>query len=208
MSVDALRAALLAGGVGIVPTDTVYGLAAALDTPAGVAALYAIKGRPRSQPCQVLMYTSALLEEAVAPLDERTISAVRALLPGPVTCLIPDPPGRYAAAAGASVGTVGLRAPGMDPPLLLDIPLVATSANDPGGPDAASIDEIPGAIRGAVAAILDRGVLRHRPSTVVDLRELGVGGPARLARMGGDAEALTRRLTRLGVVVEPSRTGE
>ena len=205
MNVDAVRAALLAGGVAIVPTDTVYGLAAALHSPDGVAALYALKGRPRSQPCQVLLYTSALLDEAVAPLDERTISAVRALVPGPVTCLIPDPDGRYAQAAGTSHGAVGIRAPMMDPPLALDIPLVATSANEPGGPDAASIGDIPGAIREVAAAVLDRGALRHTPSTVVDLRELGDGGPARLARRGADWDAVACRLAELGVPVDPDR---
>ncbi|MDH3226851.1 MAG: Sua5/YciO/YrdC/YwlC family protein, partial [Thermoleophilia bacterium] len=46
------RSALLDGGVGVVPTDTVYGLAAALDSPAGVDRLYELKGRPRDQPCQ------------------------------------------------------------------------------------------------------------------------------------------------------------
>lgn len=202
MTTGQLRDALLAGGVAIVPTDTVYGLAAALDSPSGVAALYALKGRPRSRPSQVLVYATDLLEEAIAPLDAPTAAAVRALLPGPVTCLVPDPAGRYVAAAGDSPGAVGLRAPSMDPPLALDIPLVATSANEPGGPDPASIDEVPTAIRGAVAAVLDRGVLRRAPSTVVDLRELGAGGPARLSRHGSDFGDVTRRLRRLGIVVE------
>ena len=203
MSVDRLRAALLAGGVVIVPTDTVYGLAAALDSPSGVAALYALKGRPRSQPCQVLVYTAPLLDEAIAPLDERTVSAVRALVPGPVTCLIPDPKGRYAPAAGATPGAVGIRAPRMHPPLALDIPLVATSANEPGGPEAASLDEVPEVIRCAVAGVLDRGALGRAASTVVDLREVDAGCPARLPRRGADADAVTRRLTELGLSVDP-----
>ncbi len=134
--VAAARAALRAGGVALVPTDTVYGLAAALDVPAGVDALYALKGRPRAQPCQVLLFAPALLAEALDALDARTRAAAAALLPGPATCLVADPAGRYAAAAGEAAGTVGLRAPRMSGALLeLDIPLVATSANHPGGPD-------------------------------------------------------------------------
>ena len=100
----ALRRALLAGRVAVVPTDTVYGLAAALDVPAGVAALYALKGRPRSQPCQVLLFGPALLDEAMAALDPLTRAAAAGLLPGPVTCLVPDPAGRYAAASGETPG--------------------------------------------------------------------------------------------------------
>ena len=73
----------------------------ALDVPAGVAALYALKGRPRSQPCQVLLYSAALLDEALAAPRRRAPGPRRAaLLPGPATCLVPDPAGRYAAAAG------------------------------------------------------------------------------------------------------------
>ena len=74
-AVAAVRSALDGGALALVPTDTVYGLAAALDRPEGVAALYALKGRPRSQPCQVLVYAAALLDEALAPLDERTRTA-------------------------------------------------------------------------------------------------------------------------------------
>ncbi len=101
----------------LVPTDTVYGLAAALDVPAGIDALYALKGRPRSQPCQVLVFAPALLAEALAALAPRTRAAAAALLPGPATCLVPDPDGRYAAAAGATPGTLGLRAPRMSGPV-------------------------------------------------------------------------------------------
>jgi tRNA A37 threonylcarbamoyladenosine synthetase subunit TsaC/SUA5/YrdC len=52
---EPLRAALSGGGVAIVPTDTVYGLAAALDMPLGVDAMYALKSFPRIQTCHVLV---------------------------------------------------------------------------------------------------------------------------------------------------------
>ena len=204
MTTGELRDALLAGGVAILPTDTVYGLAAALDSPAGVAALYALKGRSRSQPCQVLLYAIDLLDEAIAPLDARTASAVRTLLPGPVTCLVPDPGGRYEPAAGESPGAVGIRAPRMDPPLDLDIPLVATSANKPGGRDPAVVGDVPDAIRAGAGAVLDLGRLTGRASSVVDLRAVGGGGPARLVRAGADAPAVRHRLTRLGVQIAPA----
>ena len=203
MSIELVRRTLSGGGVAIVPTDTVYGIAAALDTPAGVAALYALKGRPRSQPCQVLVYTAELLDEAVEPLDPVTTAAVRAVLPGRVTCIVPDPAGRYRSAGGARVGSVGLRAPSMDPPVELDVPLIATSANDPGEPDPVSVQDVPDRIRGAVGAILDLGPLSGRASTVVDLTSVGAGGAARVLREGDDVQDVLQRLEAIGVRVAP-----
>jgi L-threonylcarbamoyladenylate synthase len=200
-----LRAALLGGGVALVPTDTVYGLAAALDAPAGVEALYALKGRPRVQPCQVLLCAPALLDEALAPLEPRTRAAAAALLPGPATCIVPDPAGRYAAAAGDEPGAVGVRAPRLaGPPAGLDLPLVATSANRTGEPDPASLDDVPAGLRAAAAAVIDAGRLPGTASAVVDLRPVAGGGPAALLRPGPDADAVARALGAAGVqVVRP-----
>lgn len=198
----AARAALLAGRVALVPTDTVYGLAAALDVPAGIDALYALKGRPRSQPCQVLLLAPALLAEALAALAPRTRAAAAALLPGPATCLVPDPAGRYAAAAGATPGTVGLRAPRMPGPLAdaLDVPLVATSANHPGGPDPARVADVPADLR-ARCAVIDAGTLPGTASAVVDLRPLEEGGAPLLVRPGPDPEGVARALAGVGATV-------
>ena len=197
--VGALREALARGGVALVPTDTVYGLAAWLDSRIGVDALYALKGRPRDQPCQVLVYQGPLLAEALGYLDPATRRAAAALLPGPATCLVPDPRGRYAAAAGAAAGSVGLRAPRVDGALArLDLPLVATSANHPGGPAAATVQDVPGDLRAACAAVVDAGALPGTPSAVVDLREVGAGGPARLVRPGPDPGGVARALAGVG----------
>jgi L-threonylcarbamoyladenylate synthase len=203
----ALRRALLAGGVAVVPTDTVYGLAAALDAPAGVAALYTLKGRPRSQPCQVLLLGRALLDEAMAALDPLTRAAAAALLPGPVTCLVPDPPGRYAAAAGDAPGTVGLRAPAPGPLAALGLPLVATTANERGGPDPARLADVPAGIRRAAAVVVDAGPLPGTASAVVDLRGLAGGGAATLVRPGPDPGVVARALRGAGARVEPSSPG-
>lgn len=200
---DGLRAHLLAGGVALVPTDTVYGLAAALDVPAGVTALYALKGRPRAQPVQVLLFHPRLLEEALAALDPVTGAAAAALLPGPVTCLVPDPAGRYTAAAGDSPGTVGLRAPRMEGAIAaLDLPLVATSANHPGGTDPASVGDVPSDLAAAVLTV-DAGTLPGTASAVVDLRPVPGGREAVLVRPGPDPEALRATLAAVGVGVRP-----
>lgn len=198
-----LREALIGGGVALVPTDTVYGLGAWLDSRAGVAALYELKGRRREQPCQVLLYWPPLLAEALGYLDPATRRAAGALLPGPATCVVPDPRGRYAAAAGAEAGSVGLRAPRVTGPLArLDLPLVATSANRPGGPDAATVADVPADLRSACAAVVDAGRLPGTASAVVDLREVATGRPARLLRPGSDPEGVARVLAGVGCTLE------
>lgn len=202
--VATLRSSLLAGGVALVPTDTVYGLAAALDSRDGVERLYAVKGRPRSQACQVLVYAPQCLDAALEGLPGPIVAAAAALLPGPATCLVPDPGGRYAAAGGGRAGTVGLRAPlvrGRFAALAdLDIPLVATSANDPGGPDPRELDDVPPALRSAVDVELDAGRLPGTASAVVDLRR-AASGEALLIRPGPDPDGMERGLAEVGIVL-------
>ena len=200
----AARAALLAGGLAVVPTDTVYGLAAALDVPRGVNALYALKGRPRTQPCQVLLIGPGLLDEALAGLEPRTRAAAAALLPGPATCLVPDPEARYAAAAGDAPGAVGLRAPRASGAILgLDLPMVATSANHPGGPDPARVADVPRDLREG-CVVIDAGELPGVASAVVDLRAVAAGGSPVIVRPGPDPDAVARALAAAGApVVRP-----
>ena len=202
--IAAAKMAMLGGELAIVPTDTVYGLAAALDAPDGIDAMYSLKSRPRSQPCQVLVYTRQLLEQAIEPLESRTASAVRLLLPGQVTCLVPDPADRYAAAAGDQRGTVGLRAPLMEGAILgLDIALVATSANEPGEPPPATLPQVPERLRTAERmVVLDIGTLSGTASTVVDLLRVGTGGAARIVRPGSDVPLVVQRLSELGIALD------
>jgi tRNA A37 threonylcarbamoyladenosine synthetase subunit TsaC/SUA5/YrdC len=120
-----------------------------------------------------------------------------------VTCLVPDPAGRHAAAAGDSPGTVGLRAPRMQGAIAdLDLPLVATSANHPGGPDPATVAAVPADLR-AAAFTVEAGALPGTASAVVDLRPVPGGGDAVLVRPGPDPEALRRTLAAAGVGVRP-----
>ena len=206
-TVRELFARLAGGGLALLPTDTVYGLAAALDAPAGVDALYRTKGRPREQPCQVLLYAPRALAEALEALPQPARAVAAELLPGPATCLVPDPEGRFRAASGAGPGTVGLRAPDMGGALdALDLPLVATSANTPGGPDPAVLQDVPAELRAATAE-LDAGRLPGTASAVVDLRPVAQGGAAILIRPGPDPDALRARLAERGVAVQASVGG-
>ncbi len=201
-ALDRLSASLASGGTALLPTDTVYGLAAALESEVGVDALYRLKDRPRSQPCQVLLLGDAPREAALEALSDHERRAAGALLPGPSTCIVADPAGTYARAAGEAVGSVGLRAPAMDGELAgLRLPLVATSANEPGGPDPATVDAVPARLRAAVSEVWDAGRLPGIASAVVDLRPLAEGAPARLVRDGPDPAAVRAVLAGVGVAL-------
>lgn len=200
----AAEAALLDGGVGLLPTDTVYGLVAALDSEPGIAALYALKGRPRNQACQVLIYSAEARAAALAPLDELTRRAAQALLPGPATCIVADPSGRFGAAAGDEVGGVGIRAPRMPSVFAaLAAPLVATSANEPGEPPACRVEDVGERLRAGCAVVCDIGPLPGVASAVVDLRSVAAEGAARLLRPGPDPDAVARALAAVGIALDP-----
>jgi L-threonylcarbamoyladenylate synthase len=171
---------ILSGGVAVFPADTVYGLACDPSNPDAVARLYELKGRPPDKPAAVMFFDR---EQALLPeLPERTRVIVARLLPGAVTLLVPSD--RYPLAGGA--GTLGIRVP--DIPPLGSVPILQSSANLTGGPDARRLDDVPEAIRRGADLVIDGGELPGTPSTVVDLR----GGDLRIVRAGAVPEAVVR----------------
>ena len=167
-AVDAIRAGRLA----IVPTDTVYGLAASAYSEGPVRRLYGVKGREEIQPTALVADCVDMLLECVPELRGRAALIARALLPGALTLVLPNPARRFRWLAGARPDTIGVRVPvleGSAHDLLSRLgAMVATSANLPGGPDPATIDEVPEEIRAAADAIVDVGPLPGTPSTVID----------------------------------------
>jgi L-threonylcarbamoyladenylate synthase len=106
---DAMRLEeCLAGhGVAVIPTDTVYGLACNPDSESALRRIYELKRRPPLKPAAVMFFALAPALETLTELGPRTREAVEALLPGPVTLLLPNRLGRFAHAcdpAGVAVG--------------------------------------------------------------------------------------------------------
>ena len=171
--VDAAVDAIRGGRLAIVPTDTVYGLAASAYSEGPVRRLYRAKGREEIQPTALVVDSVDMLLECVPELRGRVALIARALLPGPLTLVLPNPARRFRWLAGARPDTIGVRVPlleGEAHDILARLgAMVATSANLPGGPDPATIDEVPEEIRAAADAIVDVGSLPGTPSTVIDL---------------------------------------
>jgi L-threonylcarbamoyladenylate synthase len=165
--------ALRRGEVAVIPTDTVYGLAASVADERGTRALYAAKRRDARRPTAILFASLDELLGRVPELPAEAVAAGRALLPGPVTLVLPNPERRYPWLNEQRPDTLGVRVPAVTGPgkEVLDAlgALVATSANLPGGPDPRSLAEVPPELAAAAAAVVDGGVLAGTPSTVVDL---------------------------------------
>jgi L-threonylcarbamoyladenylate synthase len=162
------------GGVAVFPADTVYGLACEPDIDDAVHRLYALKGRRPDKPAAVMFFARELALAALPELGPRTRGALEALLPGGVTVLLPNPARRFPLACGPDPETLGLRVPALPPPLAalgaVRWPVLQSSANLAGRPDASELADVPEAIRREADLVLDAGPLPGTPSTVVDLR--------------------------------------
>jgi L-threonylcarbamoyladenylate synthase len=170
-----------AGGVAVFPADTVYGLACDPENAEAVAKLYALKGRPPEKPAAVMFFDRDQALLALPELGPRTRAALERLLPGAVTLLLPNPARRFPLASTSDPETLGLRVPA-----LADVgrPVLQSSANRTGGPDARRLDDVPAAIRDGADLVIDGGELGGTPSTVIDLRDLESGGKWTIVRHG------------------------
>jgi L-threonylcarbamoyladenylate synthase len=182
------------------PTDTVYGVGG-LVTPAVRDAVIAAKGREAGKPLQVVYPTRELLEASLA-LGPRLLGAVRRLLPGPFTLLLPYPPGLAFPPAGevphrtngvwgvkeTTAATLGVRVPAWPASArslaALPFPLLASSANPSGGAAPRSVDEVDGGLLAACDLVLDAGPVSGEASTVVDLSLYAADGAWRILRRG------------------------
>jgi L-threonylcarbamoyladenylate synthase len=170
--VERVIAAVRAGLPVLLPTDTVYGLVGSAEREDYAARVYRVKGRTETKPTALLTGSLESLLECVPELRGRSDVIARALLPGPFTLILPNPAQRYRWLTGVRTDAIGVRVPELPEATrrVVDAAgcLMATSANDPGGPDPVTLDDVPQRIREAVAAELDLGPLPGTPSTVID----------------------------------------
>lgn len=199
----ALEECIASGGVAVIPTDTVYGLACDPSNADAVERLYALKGRPPRKPSAVLFFGVEQAMRHLGDLPPQTAQAARRLLPGPVTLLLPNSAGLFGLACDP-----GGEADGGQPPLgvrvpdwpqataalaAVEVPAMQSSANLSGGSDPRSLTEVPASIRDAADLLLDGGPLGSVPSTVVDLTSYERDGSWRVLREGALASDAVRR---------------
>jgi L-threonylcarbamoyladenylate synthase len=185
VSVEAAVRALRSGGLVILPTETVYGLAADAGNPLAVAKVYEAKGRPSFNPL-ISHVADLAAAERIAVFDDRARTLAEAFWPGPLTIVAPL---KYSAAvsdlARAGLDTVAVRVPAH--PLARQLleafggPVVAPSANRSGRPSPTTYAHAVEETGFAADAALDGGPCDvGLESTVVALLD----GPPRLLRPG------------------------
>jgi L-threonylcarbamoyladenylate synthase len=138
---SAAATAIRRGGLAVIPTDTVYGVAADAFSPPGVSALLAAKGRGRDMPVPVLVSTPEMLTALVDNLPDVARKLVDALWPGGLTLVVKHTT-HLAWDLGETRGTVAVRMPADQ--LALDLisrtgPLAVSSANRTGHPAATTM---------------------------------------------------------------------
>ena len=186
--VERFDAAIAAGGIGLFPADTVYGLAVDPESERAVRRLYELKGRPPQRPAAVMFFEPQAALAAMEDLPQRTIESLRRLFPGRVTALVPNSRRLFPLACGPDPDRLGVRVPELTGPIAplsaMTRPVMQSSANPSGGPEARRLADVDPAIRAGVDAELDGGELPGVPSTVVDLTAYAERGEYRVVREG------------------------
>jgi L-threonylcarbamoyladenylate synthase len=205
-SEDAIRLqeCIAGDGVAIIPTDTVYGLACNPASETAVRRVYELKQRPPLKPSAVMFFALEPALESLTELGSHTRAALAALLPGPVTLLLPNPEGRFPLAChstGTHSGLLGLRVPVFDGMLAaltaVSVPAAQSSANLSGGSDPRCLGDMPVELREGADLALDGGELPGVASTVIDLSEYEQNGSWQIVREGPlDAASVTTALAR------------
>jgi tRNA threonylcarbamoyl adenosine modification protein (Sua5/YciO/YrdC/YwlC family) len=166
-------AAVRAGQLVVLPTDTVYGLCCDGYREPPFRRLTKVKRRPESMPVALLAADLDVILDAVPEARGRAAVVARALLPGSYTLVLPNPACRFRWLCGTTPEAIGVRIPDLPPESKAVVEragvLAATSANLHGEPDPARLEDVPLEILDACGALVDAGELPGTPSTVVDL---------------------------------------
>ena len=170
--IDAATAAIAAGDLVVLPTDTVYGLAADAFSADAVQRLVSAKGRGRDMPPPVLIGAPATLEALAIEVPAWLRAMTAELWPGPLTVVCREQPSLNWD-LGDTRQTVAVRVPNDDVALAVlkaTGPLAVSSANLTGEPAATTIDDAERMLGDAVAVYLDAGTSPGgMASTILDV---------------------------------------
>ncbi len=207
-----------AGGLVIFPTETVYGIGAAVASDKGYLALLEAKGRQQTQPFTLHIPDPQSADRYVDASSPRVKRLIEKVLPGPVTLVVDVPEDVMAQKLGVMArelsadakilasrlyhnGTIGLRCP--DDSIARQLlgatrsPVVASSANKRGEPPPQDVDAAASAVGNAADLIVDGGRCRYaKPSTIVRVKQTSNGPVISVEREGVYDERAIRRMLR------------
>jgi L-threonylcarbamoyladenylate synthase len=173
---DAIQEAarwILNGGVVALPTDTLYGLAADPFSPAGVARVFAVKGRGAGRALPLIAADAEQVAEHLGQLPPAGQRLAERFWPGPLTLLVTAPRGLARDVTGGT-GNVGVRVPADAVARAICAaagrPITATSANASGEPPTADPDQVERTLGDRIDLLIDAGTTRGgAASTIVDV---------------------------------------
>ncbi len=172
-AVEVTVAALQRGAAVVVPTDTVYGLAALPTNDAAIALIYELKGRPDSMPLPVLGASIDQVSALGFALGVVAEELAGRWWPGPLTLVCGFSPGAEPPTWLAGRDEAAVRVPDHD--FLLQVMqrtgvLLVTSANPHGSPTPTTADAVATEFGARVELVIDGGELHAEPSTLVNVR--------------------------------------
>jgi len=168
------EAALAEGELLILPTDTVYGLAARADSRSAVEAVFSAKGRDAEKSLVVMVSSVEEALELVDPGQRGFLLRLARFWPGPLTLVAAAVDVAWRRVVAPDSGSLGLRVP--DDEFLLRLlaasgPLAVTSANPAGGEAPSAFADLDAGLLGMASLALDGGERGSgRPSTVAEIR--------------------------------------
>jgi tRNA threonylcarbamoyl adenosine modification protein (Sua5/YciO/YrdC/YwlC family) len=194
LKVEAAIAALDAGGVVAVPTDTVYGLAAEVSQPSAVTTLFTLKHRPTFQPIPVMVDSVDQIQFLGVDWPDEAQALAEAFWPGALTIIV-TVPHELAVMLGDEHDTAGFRIPDDDTlrrMMAVLGPFAVTSANEHGEKPCYSAYEVLErfATRDELSGAIDGGERSGDVSSVVDLSVT----PWRVLREGAISVAELKRV--------------
>ena len=181
------KVALGRSEVVVIPTDTVYGIAADAFSPKGVELLLNTKGRDRTAPPPVLIPRVETMSALATDLPLVANQLAAAFWPGALTMVL-KAQASLEWDLGETRGTVALRVPDHKYTLALleDVgPLAVSSANLTGQPAAVTAQQAADYFGDKVSVYLDAGASpKGEASTILDLSQVRDGQPIRVLRQG------------------------
>jgi L-threonylcarbamoyladenylate synthase len=181
---DAAAAVLRGDGVVAFPTETFYGLAAAATSPAAIARVFSVKGRPETKPVLVLVDSIAMAESLARDISPTARALMSTHWPGALTLVLHARPS-VPEGVTARTATIGVRWPSHAVAVglvrTLGGPVTAPSANPADAPPPCTAQEVLAYFENTLDLVLDGGTTRGgAPSTVLD----ATVDPPRILRRG------------------------
>ena len=172
------------GGVVVIPTDTLYGLAADVFSAPALERVFNIKARPSGLALPVLVSCWDQVEAVARDFPKAARNLAKHFWPGPLSLVLPKAPEISDRVTGGR-DTVAVRMPAHQVPQelarQLGRPITGTSANRSGEQDLITLEEVEAELGADVDYIIRSGPLpKGSPSTVVEI----TAGTPRLLREG------------------------